>query len=426
MKSSIKFIWVVLINILLIVYLLEFLSIIFLPSKTDMYLDLDLLRYKIAKERGVPFDQRTYYQAFFEEKDEEPMLSPRYQFTSAYWSPILYGPNNPFQKYIKSKIENKKLIPLRGPVNKKTLSCRENGTRKIANNDKHGFKNLNSIYDKKIKVFLIGDSFTHGECEDENTDIAGLLRNNSKINTANYGISGAGPLLSLAALAEYGSYYKPDFTIYLYSEANDMQDLTNEKNTFLVNYLKNYKQNLISGNNEILEFFRGYEKIAYEFLNKKLKTEPTKFDENIEEKIIKSEKKKFIEIAKDFFELQKLKSIFLSRTFYLNNDNTIDEKLFSEVLSKMQSITAGWNGKFIVVYLPDWNRFNSKYSLVKFLHKRKIENIVKSLNITYIDIVKEFEKNDEPINYYPFGLRGHYTIEGYEVIADAIYKNVVN
>ena len=28
--------------------------------------------------------------------------------------------------------------------------------------------------------------------------------------------------LSLAALAEYGSYYKPDFTIYLYSEANDM------------------------------------------------------------------------------------------------------------------------------------------------------------------------------------------------------------
>ena len=68
-----------------------------------MYRDLDLLRYKIAKERGVPFDQRTYYQAFFEEKDEEPMLSPRYQFTSAYWSPILYGPNNPFQKYIKSK-----------------------------------------------------------------------------------------------------------------------------------------------------------------------------------------------------------------------------------------------------------------------------------------------------------------------------------
>ena len=53
---------------------------------------------------------------------------------------------------------------------------------------------------------------------------------------------------------------------------------------------------------KLVNLFRGYEKIAYEFLNKKLKTEPTKFDENIEEKIIKSEKKKFIEITKDFFE----------------------------------------------------------------------------------------------------------------------------
>ena len=92
----------------------------------------------------------------------------------------------------------------------------------------------------------------------------------------------------------------------------------------------------------------------------------------------------------------------------------------------MQSITTEWDGKFIVVYLPDWNRFNSKYSLVKFLHKRKIENIVKSLNITYIDIVKEFEKKEEPINYYPFGLRGHYTIEGYELIADTISRNIAN
>ena len=68
----------------------------------------------------------------------------------------------------------------------------------------------------------------------------------------------------------------------------------------------------------------------------------------------------------------------------------------------------------------------SKYSLVKFLHKRKIEKIVKSLNINYIDIVKEFEKNEEPINYYPFGIRGHYTTEGYSLIATTIYNNILD
>ena len=141
MKRSIKFIWVVLINIVLIVYLLEFLSTIFLPTKTNMYLDLDLLRYKIAKERGVPFDKRTYYQAFYEEKKNEPDLSHRYQFTRAYWSPIVFGENNPIQNFVQSKIQQESIIPLRGPINKKTLSCNEGGTRKIANND---FKNFDT------------------------------------------------------------------------------------------------------------------------------------------------------------------------------------------------------------------------------------------------------------------------------------------
>ena len=85
-----------------------------------------------------------------------------------------------------------------------------------------------------------------------------------------------------------------------------------------------------------------------------------------------------------------------------------------------------WDGNFVVVYLPSWTRFNTKFSLVKFFHKRKIENIVKSLNIPYIDMVKEFEKNEKPINFYPFGIRGHYTIKGYELIANNIYNKINN
>ena len=92
----------------------------------------------------------------------------------------------------------------------------------------------------------------------------------------------------------------------------------------------------------------------------------------------------------------------------------------------MQLTAEKMNSNFTIVYLPDWNRFNSKYSLVKFFHKRKIDKIIKSLNIPYIDIVNEFEKNGEPIKFYPFGLRGHYTPEGYKLIAESIYKIVTN
>ena len=57
--------------------------------------------------------------------------------------------------------------------------------------------------------------------------------------------------------------------------------------------------------------------------------------------------------------------------------------------------------------------------------KKKIESIIKSLNISYIDIVQEFEKEEDPINFYPFGIRGHFTTDGYRLIAESIFKNII-
>ena len=203
----------------------------------------------------------------------------------------------------------------------KTLTCNESGIRKIANNDKYGFKNPNSIYKKKIKILLLGDSNTHGECEDENTDIAGFLRNKQKINTANYGISGGGPLLSLAALTEYGDKLQPDNVIYFYSEENDMQDLKKEKEIFLINYLGDFKQNLVNRKDEVKKFLDEHKEIAYNFHKGKLKSETSKINLKISEEIKKSQENKSIEMIKDFLELQKLKKVFSSKSYYFNNDN---------------------------------------------------------------------------------------------------------
>ena len=100
MKKFLKYIWIGIINILLILYLSELLITIFLPSQVNSYIDLDYLRQQKAKEFGVKYDERTYYQAFYEEKINEKKLSPRYQFTSAYWSPIVFGSDNPIQKFM--------------------------------------------------------------------------------------------------------------------------------------------------------------------------------------------------------------------------------------------------------------------------------------------------------------------------------------
>ena len=100
MKFFFKYIWIGFFNILLILYSSELLLTIFLQPQVNSYIDLDYLRYQKAKELGSDFDKRTYYQAFSEEKKNEPTLSPRYSFTKEYWSPIMFGADNPIQNFI--------------------------------------------------------------------------------------------------------------------------------------------------------------------------------------------------------------------------------------------------------------------------------------------------------------------------------------
>ena len=50
---------------------------------------------------------------------------------------------------------------------------------------------------------------------------------------------------------------------------------------------------------------------------------------------------------------------------------------------------------------------------------------MKDLEIPFINIHKEvFEKEDNPLELFPFGMSGHYNEAGYSKISKAIYKFV--
>ena len=52
-----------------------------------------------------------------------------------------------------------------------------------------------------------------------------------------------------------------------------------------------------------------------------------------------------------------------------------------------------------------------------------LKDIVIEMDIPFIDIHKEvFEKEQNPLKFFPFELAGHYNIEGYKKIAETIYK----
>ena len=41
-------------------------------------------------------------------------------------------------------------------------------------------------------------------------------------------------------------------------------------------------------------------------------------------------------------------------------------------------------------------------------------------------MAQEFEKEEDPLNLFPFSLFGHYTAEGYSLVAENIFKNVTD
>ena len=174
------------IYLVVIIYSLEILIFLFIPSEQKKMVDIKNTRIKLAKEKQITFDLRSPEQAYVDFKNENARIKPSFLFASHFSNLVTF----------QNAKKNKNIIPFRGPLNSFTISCAESLQYKLIQNDKYGFKNENSRYEKKIKNFLLGDSYAEGLCEDTKNDIAGHL-NKKDNNTVNFGVTGTGPLISL-------------------------------------------------------------------------------------------------------------------------------------------------------------------------------------------------------------------------------------
>ena len=397
-----------------IIYSLELLTSIFLVKE----IDLTGKNYRQIKNeifRNNPnFDQRNDYQAF---KDEKEKYNIRPSFKLSYFT---NNYNKEIQNFIKKKIDNEDKIPFRGPINRLSLGNNEDGARELIVNDNFGFKNFQNVYKKKINLMLVGDSFTEGVPYGNNEAISEFINKKSDINSINYGISGAGPLMALGVIREYGQNFQPNKIYYLYYEGNDLLDLENEKKTFLINYLnKNFSQNLYNSDEKILEFLSEYDEIFYKTLPSLIEEE-----ENKDNTIYKNTSSKiFIEKIKDFIELQNLKEI-LPKDLLFVKKSKVDYDLFEKTIKQMNSETKKWDGNFAILYLPTWSRYNKNFSLTDFLLKKKIIDIAKKNDIEIIDLDNLFKlKKMDNNKLFTLKIYSHYNSDTYNEISNQIISN---
>ncbi len=341
--------------------------------------------------------------------------------------------------------QGRDFFPLSGISNTQTILCNEMSFWSSYKSDKFGFNNPNEVYkNKNIDAVLIGDSFVHGACVNENEDVASVLRNKG-LRIINFGYAGNGPLVKLATLMEYGIHFKPKDVFWFFFRG-DMADLHKEYTTrFLYKYIieddvknsiKNsnyFTQNLINRQKEIDEYLLDYIKkeenkisniekeYSFRFFDIDKNKDKIEFNSYIYNFFLNSEIKidlRFLKIRNLIGLVDKNKNECLDFTcsHYINIEYPI-------ILNQAREVVESWNGTFHFVYLPSWWEY-SDYKKNYIKNKKMILDIVKKNNIKLIDFNDFLIKTKNPNQYFAFSLPNHYNQKGYDLLANQIFENI--
>jgi hypothetical protein len=180
-----------------------------------------------------------------------------------------------------------------------------------------------------------------------------------------------------------------------------LRDLANERKTLLIHYLeRGYSNDLIKHQQEI----------DYA-LNSFIEKELSKSDVPIDSLVF-------------FPALRQVRRIVLtfvdqSQNQFVNQDQLA---LFKEILHTAKERTEDCGGQLYFVYLPQFDRYAEKMFDEGLYHA--VKETVEELEIPFIDVRKTFDNHPDPSSLFPFRVSGHYTAEGYRLVADTIMKEI--
>ena len=330
----------------------------------------------------------------------------------------------------------KKLFPLSGISNSKTVLLNEQGYFPIVQTDEYGFNNPPNLYNKnEVDIMLIGDSYTEGCCVQQNETIAAFLRNEG-YKTISLGKFDTGSLIQYAILKEYAKKIKPKIIIWLFY-SNDLNDITREIQSPLLNqYLneENFSQNLYLKKNKIDNLLIPYfNKKIDENKNNILKEKTIHCADLVCDEITDKDLSK-IKLSENsiirFLKLYNIRSKFLSFSPVPSSLHT-----FQEILTKSKKMISEWDGELYFLYITPLQRI---YNKEKNPALKKIFKIVNELDINLIKTYDTFDKKENPLSFFPvfdlntgLDINGdravrslHYNSKGYELISKIISKNI--
>ena len=359
---------------------------LFLPThiKENVY-------YK-ARDQGVKYDVRSRLQVYsdaIKNGDEYSLVLTPNLFIGE--DEILY--------------DGERLLPLASESNKKLIYCNESGSYSTYSSDKFGFNNDNSIYEERIEIALVGDSFTEGACVNREDNIASHLIRLGK-NTINLGKGGSGGYIQRAILNEYAKVIMPKAVVWLFYENDFVEILRESRDEILLGYSDMmYSQNLTKKQDFLDRSLADYIYRKYRVRNEAW----------------------WIKTLKLTNLRSQLRNILFGKSKRLGSFDKYHESVdhMYYLIDSIHGLVKSWGGKLFFVYLPSRDTVMGGHNAE--LHKavNSIVNKVKSEEVNYINMHDVFmSENLKADQIFPFGLEHHYNSYGYNIVAKQILKLV--
>lgn len=346
-------------------------------------------RARIARSEGKPFDSRSQLQVIRDLRKDGvqayPAVSPQ-QFMGS--EGLL-------------STDGRKIFPLAGISLHTTVLCNEGGAYATYRSDEHGFNNPPGIWGSgPIDIVLTGDSLVHGQCVDPSHTVAANLRRITKKKVLNLAFHGTGPLAQLGTVREYAGPMRPKIVLWHYYEGNDQSDLVEEARCLtLMEYLKrDYSQRLINRQGEIDKTLEWY---INSYLERTADQSPLR------------------RIPFGFW--AKLTSLRLALGV-VSDSHHCDYDLFAKVMERARDEVSSWGGELYLVYLPEYSRYAARDFDDQW--RKKVLTIAKRLGIQSIDVLEAFAAHPDCLSLFPFRIAGHYTEEGYRLVATVVANSL--
>ena len=200
-----------------------------------------------ARQLGIAYDARDRLDVILAQRKDDPNWFPAVPANTYLEHPVALG--------------GQRIVPLGGVANAKIVGCNEAGYYSTFTSDEAGFNNPPGTWPlaATAHIFLVGDSFTQGDCMRAGSGIADQLRKKLP-QVVNLGVGGNGPLFELAGIREYVPAGKTALVFWLYFEGNDLVDLQRDSaEPILERYLDAaFDQRLAARQTEVNEVVRSF------------------------------------------------------------------------------------------------------------------------------------------------------------------------